>query len=228
MVRFVGAFGAQAVPEHAAFMEPERWPDLDWERLGRAHSLQKAIFDERVPPADHLTFEGWREATQAYQAELLRHHIETLRRLKYRPTGGFCMFLLADAHPAVTWSVLGHDRAAKHAYHAMADACRPVIVVADRPPPAVEPGHALALDVHVVSDLRQVVERATITASLSWPGGQHGWRWTGDLPPDSCVRVGTLQLVVPDAPGPLVLDLALVGGDLAATNRYESRITRSG
>jgi beta-mannosidase len=228
MVRFVGAFGAQAVPEHAAFMEPERWPDLDWERLGRVHSLQKAIFDARVPPAAHGTFDGWREATQAYQAELLRHHIESLRRLKYRPTGGFCMFMLADAHPAVTWSVLGHDRAAKHAYHAMADACRPVIVVADRPPPAVEPGDALALDVHVVSDLRQVVDGATITASLSWAGGQHGWRWVGDVPPDSCVRVGTLQLVVPDTRGPLVLDLALVGGDVAATNRYESRITRPG
>ena len=36
-------------------------------------------------------------ATQHYQANLLRHHIETLRKLKYRPTGGFCLFMLADA-----------------------------------------------------------------------------------------------------------------------------------
>ena len=35
MVRFVSEFGAQAVPETADFCEPERWPDLDWERLGR-------------------------------------------------------------------------------------------------------------------------------------------------------------------------------------------------
>ena len=228
MVRFVGAFGAQAVPEDAAFMEPARWPALDWERLGRSHSLQKDIFDERVPPAAHETFDAWREATQTYQAELLRHQIEALRRLKYRPTGGFCMFLLADAQPGVTWSVLGHDRAAKQAYHTMAEACRPVIVVADRPAPVVEPGETLALDVHVISDLRQVVEDATITASLGWSGGHHGWRWTGDLPPDSCVRVGTIQLVVPAAPGSLVLDLALVGGDTAVTNRYETRISPPG
>ena len=42
MVRFVSEFGAQAVPETAEFMEPERWPDLDWDRLGRTHALAEA------------------------------------------------------------------------------------------------------------------------------------------------------------------------------------------
>ena len=154
MVRFVSEFGAQAVPADAAFMEPERWPDLDWERLQEHHALQKVVFDERVPPADHETFDGWQQATQRYQARLLRHHIEALRRLKYRPAGGFSLFSLADAIPAVTWSLLGHDRAAKLAYHVVAEACRPVIVVADRMPAGVAPGETLALDVHVVSDRR--------------------------------------------------------------------------
>ena len=104
MVRFVSEFGAQAVPTDAAFMEPERWPDLDWDHLQRRHSLQKWVFDERVPPGRYETFAAWQDATQRYQARLLRHHIETLRRLKYRPTGGFCLFSLADAAPAVTWS----------------------------------------------------------------------------------------------------------------------------
>ena len=56
LVRWVGEFGAQAVPETADFLEPERWPDLDWERLGRTHALQKRRFDEHVPPAEHATF----------------------------------------------------------------------------------------------------------------------------------------------------------------------------
>ena len=88
------------------------------------------------PAGRYETFAAWQDATQRYQARLLRHHIETLRRLKYRPTGGFCLFSLADAAPAVTWSILGHDRTAKLAYHVVSDACRPVIVVADRLPPA--------------------------------------------------------------------------------------------
>jgi hypothetical protein len=40
MVRFVSEFGAQAVPAAAEFMEPERWPNLDWDRLQERNGLQ--------------------------------------------------------------------------------------------------------------------------------------------------------------------------------------------
>jgi beta-mannosidase len=224
MGRFVTEFGAQAVPATAAFMEPERWPDLDWERLGHTHALQKPIFDRFVPPADHPTFESWQEATQAYQALVVRRQVEALRRIKYRPTGGFAQFCFADGHPAVTWSVLGHDRAPKAAYDALRAACAPVIVVADRPPEVLSPGTALALDVHVVSDLRQPLDAVEVTAQLSWDGGGRAWRWVGDLPADACQRVGTLQIVVPDAPGSLALELTCRYGDVQVDNRYESAI----
>ncbi len=223
MARFVTEFGAQAVPADAGFCEAERWPDLEWERLGHHHALQKRQFDRYVPPADHATFSSWRDATQAYQATVVKHHVETLRRLKYRPAGGFAHFCFADGMPAVTWSVLGHDRAPKAGYNALVDACRPVIVVADRLPATVRPGETLALDVHVVSDRREELSNAVVTAAAEWPGGSHRWRWTGDVPADSCVRVGTIQFVVPHAAGELVVGLDLTGPE-AATNRYTSRI----
>ena len=223
---FVGGFGAQAVPETADWMEPDRWPDLDWDRLGHTHGLQKHIFDHRVPPAEAPTFDAWRTATQEHQATVLRHHVEELRRLKYRPAGGFCQFMLADGHPGVTWSVLDHHRVPKEGYVALAEACRPVIVVAERLPAAVRPGDALALDVHVVSDLRTPLEPATVTARAGWRGGGHGWRWSGEVGVDTCVRVGTVRLVVPDAPGGLTLDLDLAAGDVAASNRYTTTILR--
>jgi beta-mannosidase len=221
MVRFVTEFGAQAVPVDASFCEPDLWPDLDWEQLGRRHALQKERFDAYVPPADFATFDEWRDATQRYQAELLKHHVEHLRRLKYSPTGGFAMFCFADGVPAVTWSVLGHDRAPKPGYHALAEACRPVIVVADRLPETIAPGTSISLDVHVVSDLRTPIADGMVTARLSWPGGEQTWRWAGAIAADSCERVGTIQLHAPDALGPLVLELTLDGAALA-TNRYES------
>ena len=223
MVRFVGEFGAQAVPDAAAFCEPEHWPALDWDRLVRHHGMGKAVFDERVPPAAFGTFDEWRAATQLYQATLVKHHVETLRRLKYRPTAGFCVFLLADAHPAVSWSLLDHERNAKLAYQALVDACRPVIVVADRLPATVAPGDALALDVHVVSDVHQPLEDLDVKATLHWPGGSHTWRWGGSIATDACERVGTVSFVVPEATGDLVLDLELSGpDDLVATNRYRA------
>jgi beta-mannosidase len=220
--RFVSEFGAQAIPEDAAFCEPERWPDLDWERLGRTHALQKALFDRYVPPAAHTTFDAWRTATQRYQAEVVRHHIEALRRIKYSPTGGFAQFCFADGHPAVTWAVLGHDRAPKLGYEALRAACQPVIVVADRLPAEVVAGAPLSLDVHVVSDLRTPIDTAEVTATLSWTGGEQTWRWAGDVPVDACVRVGTVALAAPDAPGPLVLALTCRYPDGTATNAYEA------
>ena len=101
-----------------------------------------------------------------------------------------------------------------------------MIVVADRPPAVARPGDALALDVHVVSDLRVPLPTPTSRHGSSWAGGHHGWRWRGDVPADACVRVGTVPVVVPDAPGAMDLDLDLVGGDVAVTNRYRSTITR--
>jgi beta-mannosidase len=224
MGRFVTEFGAQAVPATADFCEPERWPDLDWERLAHTHALQKAVFDRFVPPAEHATFDAWRDATQAYQAVVVRRQIEALRRIKYRPTGGFAQFCFADGHPAVTWSVLGHDRAPKQGYAALREACRPVIVVADRIPETVRPGDALALDVHAISDLRTSVEDAEITARLRWADGEQTWRWRGDIPADACQRVGTVQLIVPDRPGPIALTLDLRWAEGAAENRYEAAI----
>jgi beta-mannosidase len=225
MVRFVSEFGAQAVPNDAAFMRPELWPDLEWDQLAEHHSLQKAIFDRRVPPAEYMTFASWRNATQMYQATLVKHHVEHLRRLKYRPTGGFCVFSLADSHPAVTWSVLGHDRSAKHGYYALVEACRPVIVVADRLPATLKPGQAIGLDIHVVSDLRQSLEGAEVTARLTWAdGGEHIWRWHGDVPADACERVGIVRFVAPASAGPIILDLDLTCGDVVASNRTTSVI----
>ena len=88
LARFVGEFGAQSVPDHDDFVEPGRWPDLDWDGLAQHHALQKAMFDRHVPPADFATYDEWKDATRAYQARVVRYHVETLRRLKYhRPAG---------------------------------------------------------------------------------------------------------------------------------------------
>jgi beta-mannosidase len=227
VVRFVSAFGAGAVPESADFMAPERWPDLDWDELEARHGLHRDAFTEHVPPTDHPTFDSWRRASQAYQATVIRRQIEALRRLKYRPVGGFAQLQLADAQPSVGWSVLDHERKPKAGHQALIDACRPVIVVADEPAAELVAGTAIALDVHVVSDRRTPIEGAEARATLRWEGGEQRWRFGGDLDADAVQRVGTLAIEVPDAPGPMYLDLHLTGPDVDATNTYESQIVRA-
>ncbi|MEX2659746.1 MAG: hypothetical protein WD232_08615 [Acidimicrobiales bacterium] len=228
MARFISEFGAQAVPSTNSFCEPDRWPDLDWERLEHTHGLQRAILERHVPVEGHPTFAAWAAATQAYQATVVRHHIETIRRLKYAPAGGFAQFMLADAHPAVSWSVLDHERVAKDGFDALVAACRPVIVVSERLPAAVTPGTALALDVHVVSDLRTELADAVVTATVRWDGGEHAWTWEGSVPADAVVRVGTVSVVVPEAPGELAVDLALAGPGTVAANRDTTVVLPAG
>ena len=223
LARFVTEFGAQAVPEDASFCEPGRWPVLDWDRLRDRYCLQKPAFDRYVPPAEHATFDEWRLATQQYQATVVKHHVETLRRIKYRPTGGFAQFLLADCMPAVTWSVLGHDRQPKRGYHALATACQPVIVVADRLDATMRAGAPLDVDVHVVSDLRRSLEGCVVVARLCWDGGERAWTFGGDVPADACVRVGHIATEVPDIVGALWLNLEL-DGPVHATNAYATEV----
>jgi beta-mannosidase len=211
LVRFVSEFGAQSVPESAAgYVDTSAWPELDWDHLAAHHGLEVDVMRARHPPAEQPSFAAWRNATQRYQADLLRRYIETLRRLKYRPTGGFCFSWLADAMPMISASVLDHDRRPKAAWTAITEACRPVIVVCDALPATVPRGRRLELDVHVVSDLREALA-ATVAATASWPGGSQRWAFRGEVEADDCVLVGQLGIDVPDVAGQLHVGLALDG-----------------
>jgi beta-mannosidase len=230
MVRWVGAFGAQSVPESLAVPDEDRWPDLDWDELESRHGLQRGFLVQHVDPADHPTFDAWRAATQDHQANVVRTQIEVLRRLKYRPTGGFCLSSFADGSPAISTSVLDSERRPKAAHGALVAACRPVIVMADRLPPTVRTGDRVDLLVHAVSDLRRSLLGTRVTAVLAWPGGRRTWGWQGDLPADSCAAIGHIEAPVPmTASGPLTLELRLVaddpdGGTIDVVRLDESRI----
>jgi beta-mannosidase len=180
LARFVTEFGAQAVPDTCDWMEPQRWPHLDWDRLFERHGLQRRYLDRFVPAADCKSFDEWRESTQAYQAALVQLQVEDLRRLKYAPTGGFAHFCFADGHPAVTWSVLDHARAPKRGYGALRDACRPVL-------PMVEPRQGL---VHVASELRTELRDAVVEVEVD--GRTH--RWAGDVAADAVTYIGPVEV----------------------------------
>ena len=204
LVRFVSEFGAQAVPDGRATSSIRRaGPTSTGTRSRERHGL-RGRRDVRRRAARRVRRRSTRggTATQAYQAELLRHHIETLRRLKYRPTGGFCLLVLNDPAPMISASVLDHERQPKLACQAVVEACRPVIVVTDRLPGRGRAGDQVALDVHVVNDLRSALVDATVSARA--PGaaavgsGPSGAMWT-PTPWRSSATPGARA--VPDEPG---------------------------
>jgi beta-mannosidase len=126
----------------------------------------------------------------------------------------------------ISWAVLDHARVPKVGYEALRAACAPVIVVADRLPASVRPGDAFTVDVHVVSDLRTDLGDLGCTATLSWPGGAHRWRFAGEIGADACVRVGSLQVEVPDVPdgSVLALDLEVTGTGAVVTDHDETLV----
>ncbi len=240
LARFVSELGAQAVPATAGFMEPGRWPELDWQRLEAHHCLQKALLDRRVPPGRYGSFQDWAQATQAYQADLVRRQVELLRRLKYKPTGGFAVFCLNDAQPAVSWSLLDHERAPKAAYRALAQACSPVLAVASWLAPSYPPGSSVVAQLHVVNDLHSPLLGAVLEATVSWPGGGRAWSWAApqEVPADSCVWVADIRCPLPahlPDQAPIELDLGLSwstpGGQhqrRSSANHYASMLSQAG
>ncbi len=228
LVRFVTGLSPQSVPYNADFADSERWPALDWGRLSERHGLDRSAFDQQVPPLAYRTFDEWRDASLDYQAKVVRLQIERLRRLRFSPTGGFVVSFLADAVPAVSSSLIDHRGQPKPAFDAVRAACQPVIVVVDELPSSLHPADPLGLDVHVVSDLRTALTDATIIATVSWTGGDHVWGWQGDILADSCSRVGSVDLNVPDSPGPLTITVTLAAGSYGSTTSETTTIRRIG
>ncbi len=210
---FLGGFGAQS-----ATVGADR---PDGPTFSRAET---AAFERTTPRSAFDDPDTWAVASQAYQAELVRHQVETIRRLKYRPAGGFCVTALADHDPAGGFGIFDRARTPKAAHEALSEAARPVIVVADRPPTTVAAGTELHLDVHVVSDRRAPLGELQVTARATGAEGAEltTRRWTGRVDADEVAFIATWTIRLPDTPGRVALDLVVEGDDVVATNRYDT------
>ncbi len=240
LARFVGEFGSQAPGPTPGFLGRGygRWPDLDWEAVAADHALEVDEARRIADPADHPDETSWTAALQEHQAEVVRSHVEALRRLKYRPAGGFTAFALADPAPGITAALLDHERRPKPAWAAMTEACAPVIAVVDRPPERLRPGARHDLQVHVVNDLHRAVPHLRVTATTRWHRPDPPTRaaseaadrdtirqvWDGEIDGDSVSFVGSVPLRVPTTANELVLDLTWTGPGGIDGHRQHHRV----
>lgn len=225
LARFVGAIGAAAVPHDVDLGERAAWPHLDWERLATRYGMDRGAFTEYLDPNDFDDLDSWVAATREYQATVLRFHIETLRRLKYRPSGGFTLALWAPPLPAISTAVLCADRRPLPAYDALVAACRPVIAIADQLPGHLHPGDRISPQIHVVSELRSTLEGARVSARIRTERTDTQRSWVGDVPADSCVRIGEVGIEAPDHSTALTLDLTVSHPTFEPTTvRYETAV----
>lgn len=232
--RFVAEFGSQAPPDTTLLEHPSlpdaAWPDLPWPEISERTALELPAMTEQVPPDAFGSAQEWVEAMQGHQAELVANHVETLRRLKYRPTGGFSAFALADPVPGITAALLDHDRRPKPAWKAFVAACAPVIAVLESPPLSLATDDLLRLELHVVNDLRRGLAGLSTTVSMAWSDDPDDVLqragWTGEIGPDAVARVGAIRFRVPTprtADDHLILTVRLTGPDGIAHERVHRR-----
>jgi hypothetical protein len=163
--------------------------------------------------------------TQRYQADLLKHATELFRRRKYRPTGGTFAFMLNDAAPAISWSVVDWRRRRKAAYGALKTAMNPLLICAEYPKAAYEAGDELRLPLFVVNDHERGLEGPRWAWELS-VGQESVARGEGkaEVPGDSVVQIGEARAGLP-APGDAKLSLWLFEGGDPVRNEYAFRVS---
>jgi len=205
---FPGGIGSQSVSVHPWGDDEPRWV-----------SAERRSFDHYLPRREHADGESWAVATRRYQADLLECHIDTLRRLKYSPTGGFCLFTVVDVEPGGGFGIVDIDRRPKLAWFRVKAACAPLIALLDWLPSMITPGQSVATAVHAISDLPHGLADATVVARLADSRGETveagsgsgpGVRaWRSGLDADSVQKVDDLVFVAPDTLGPLTIELSI-------------------
>jgi len=195
------------------------WPPATVAELICDSPVDADVLVDRLPPAAFDSAQAWYRATQNLQSLLIRTQIETLRRLAYRPTGGFVVAHLSDLRPGMFPSLIDHTGAAKPAATALRAACAPVLVTLDRWPGCAHPGDALECAVHVINSTRAALTGARCEIELRWDGGGDHWEFEGDVEADSVGLIGTIGVVVPEAIGRIDALLHVRSGEVDVSSR---------
>lgn len=224
---FPGGIGSQSASVHPWGDDEPRW-----------ESAERRSFDHYLPRREHADGESWAAATRRYQADLLECHIDTLRRLKYSPTGGFCLFTLVDIESGGGFGIVDIDRLPKLAWYRVKAACEPLVCLLESVPSMITTGESIFAAVHAISDLPHALADVTVVARLvdgtgapvrsgkeSGPGVQ---AWRSGVEADSVQKVADFVFVAPLTPGPLAIELSILaqhdGRLMTSKRRYHTLV----
>lgn len=204
-------FGAQSLPSLESpfwnLVGVPQWPvrqDDEWYFEFAYRGFYWASGYVRIPyglPDEYPSLKDYVEASQLYQAVLLKTAIARYRALKFNVTAGFAVFLFKDCFPAISFSVVDYFGVPKLAYRAVADALKPVKVVllwggdfsVEGYRVAYEPNSTFEAELWLVNDAANV----SGTAVLRWQ--------LVDLNSTEVLDSGALELQLPSSDQPAKL-----------------------
>lgn len=132
---FPSEFGAQSLPSYSSPF----WRELnisEWPIRPNSPEYYEMVYRDFQPdqwrtygvgpPESYSNLSSYIEASQEYQATILKTAIERFRLLKFNTTGGTAVFMLTDCHPGITWSIVDYYRFPKKAYRVVRNAYNPL------------------------------------------------------------------------------------------------------
>lgn len=176
----VTAFGAQSLPnpDSPSWQQiGNRWPVADDEPSWRHAGFQPVNWAERGAglPSAHHSLESYVDASQSYQAELIRFAAEHLRTRKFESCWGAFAYHLVDPYPGIGFGLIDGARQPKAALKALTEAFKPTRLIIE--PLAFEPARPFgflqsphvpfAARLVVVNDDRDVSGQGTVRWSVS-------------------------------------------------------------
>jgi beta-mannosidase len=176
----VSAFGAQSLPRaDSPAWEGigKRWPVADDEPAWRHAGFQPVNWAERGVglPSAHGDLDSYIDASQQYQADLVRFAVEHMRTRKFESCWGAFAHHLVDPFPGIGYGLLDGARRPKSALDALARAFKatrliiePLDFEAGRPFGILQkPGVPFAVRLVVVNDDPEVSGRGQVRWSVS-------------------------------------------------------------
>ncbi len=203
MVRFVSDMGGQALPLVV---------DRDLDEMLHVAGAETEALHALLPPSEHPDVDSWIAAMRRTQAEILTTTIETLRVLKYKPTGGFCAGLWRGIAPGLSRALVDNDGTPRPAHDAAVQALQPVLPVLYPPGRSIHARSSNIVSLHVVNDLDRDVE-LEVSAAIVDHRGEQRRTWRGRADADSVAFLG---------------DITLRGGRVGDTAHVELRVEGDG
>jgi len=150
----------------------------------------------------------------------VRRAIDTLRLVRFRPGGGFAFLKLRDDSVLDDSGLVSFAGERRAMFDVVAEACRPVSLIASLPDAVA--GESVPLAIHVVNDGRVDLVEARVRVEVGRGTGEmrrtvRTAEWLGDAPAGETVMVGQLDCVLPVETGTLEVAMTLfhpsLGGD---------------
>ena len=211
LVRFVSDMGAQALPANLS-------TELD--DLLEVHGSEPGALRSVVPPGTYPDAASWAAAMRVYQADVIKTTIESLRVLKYQPTGGFCAGVWRSAGPGLTRALNDADGTERPALHAAKAALQPLLPVL-YPATATLPARSTSkLALYLCNDQLDDAD-VEIVATIQDQRGRSTRRWAGLATGDDVTLIDDVAVRGGRIGSEVTVDLEVRSTEVTmAENRY--------